>query len=275
MKAQNNNCSGQRFEFGKNWERFLSVLNDDRIHEAEKSLKDMLEIENLKGGSFLDIGSGSGLFSLGAMFLGAKEVISLDYDLESVHCAQELKKRYFPDAQNWTIQQADVLDGDHMKSFGVFDYVYSWGVLMHTGDLWKALEHVAPLVAPKGKLFIAIYNDQGGASKRWLKIKRLYNRMPKSSRFLVLVPCFIRIWSLAMIRDLFRGKPFNTWKNYGKNRGMSPWIDVIDWVGGYPFEVAKPEEIFYFFKKRGFVLDQLKTNSDGGHGNNQFVFVKP
>ena len=98
----------QRFEFGKNWQRFLSVLNDERIAEAEKSLRAMLETESLSGKSFLDVGSGSGLFSLAAMRLGAARVHSFDYDPQSVACTRELKRRYFPDAHQWTIEEGSV-----------------------------------------------------------------------------------------------------------------------------------------------------------------------
>lgn len=90
--------SGERFGFGANWASFLKVLDDDRIAEAEASLKDRLDVERLDGKTFLDIGSGSGLFSLSARRLGAK-VFSFDYDLDSVGCTQELRQRYFPDDQ--------------------------------------------------------------------------------------------------------------------------------------------------------------------------------
>ena len=89
-------AAGERFEFGKNWARFLQTLNDDKIEEAIKSLQDNLETESLAGKSFLDIGSGSGLFSLAARRLGAR-VHSFDYDPNSVACTAELKRRYFPD----------------------------------------------------------------------------------------------------------------------------------------------------------------------------------
>ena len=72
-------ASGERFEFGKNWAAFLSVLDDERIATAEDSLKGMLECEDLQGKKFLDIGSGSGLFSLAARRLGAT-VHSVDFD---------------------------------------------------------------------------------------------------------------------------------------------------------------------------------------------------
>src|SRR5918996_1381028 len=100
---------GERFEFGQNWSQFLASLDDDRIQQAEKSLKEMLEVESLAGKSFLDIGSGSGLFSLAARRLGAR-VHSFDFDPKSVACTRQLKKNYFRDDQSWKIEEASVLD---------------------------------------------------------------------------------------------------------------------------------------------------------------------
>lgn len=262
---------GERFGFGANWTRFLSVLNDERIEEAKSSLKRMLNVESLDGKTFLDVGSGSGLFSLAGRLLDAR-VHSFDYDPQSVACTAELKRRYFPD-DDWIVESGSVLDRDYLSSLGQFDVVYSWGVLHHTGRMWEALGNVALLVKHDGQLFIAIYNDQGRASMIWLTVKKVYNMLPSGLRVLVLIPSFMRLWLPTIIRDLVGGRPFRTWKTYLKERGMNPWRDVVDWVGGYPFEVAKPEEIFEFFKKKGFVLVKLKT-CGGGHGCNEFVFRK-
>jgi 2-polyprenyl-6-hydroxyphenyl methylase/3-demethylubiquinone-9 3-methyltransferase len=119
-------ASGERFEFGRNWERFLRTLNDEKIAEAVKSLKDMLETESLAGKSFLDIGSGSGLFSLAARRLGAR-VHSFDYDPHSVACTAELKRRYFPHDDSWTVESGSALDASYLRSLGQFDVVYSCG----------------------------------------------------------------------------------------------------------------------------------------------------
>ena len=261
---------GERFEFGANWAQFLELLDTTRIAEAEASLKNMLGVESLQGRSFIDVGSGSGLFSLVARRLGAS-VHSFDYDPMSVACTRELKRRYFPDDPHWFVEDGSVLDAGYLSRLGSFDIVYSWGVLHHTGAMWQALQNVVPLVAEGGLLFIAIYNDQGRASRMWLGTKRAYNALPRLLRWIVLWPAFIRLWGPTTLRDLLRGRPGATWRNYKRGRGMSPWRDVVDWVGGYPFEVASPEAIFDFYRERGFSLLRLKTCA-GGHGCNEFVF---
>lgn len=270
---RNEVAEGKRFEFGTNWSRFITCLNEERIAAAEASLQQMLEVDQLAGKRFLDIGCGSGLFSLAARRLGAV-VHSFDYDPKSVACAIELKRRYFPEDILWTVDEASVLDPEYLASLGLFDVVYSWGVLHHTGQMWKALDLAAPLVAEQGKLFIAIYNDRGGASRRWAAIKRVYNRSPRPVRLalvLAIGACFQMRAGLSRLARLQNPLPFGQRKQI-RVRGMSVWHDLIDWVGGYPFEVAKPEQILDFYRERGFILQRLKT--DTGHGCNEYVFQK-
>jgi 2-polyprenyl-3-methyl-5-hydroxy-6-metoxy-1,4-benzoquinol methylase len=263
-------ASGDRFEFGENWRRFLGDLTEERIGVAERSLTAMLGANDLRGKTFLDAGCGSGLFSLAAKRLGAS-VRSFDYDPKSAACALELKRRYFSGDPHWRIEEGSVLDAEYLERLGQFDVVYSWGVLHHTGAMRQALENIAKLVARRGKLFISIYNDQGSVSKRWLAVKRLYNRTPEPLRFAILMPALAHTWWRPLVKDVLRGRPFASWRAYQKNRGMHPWCDVVDWVGGYPFEVAKPEQIFEFFQTRGFVLEKLAT-AGGSLGCNEFVF---
>jgi 2-polyprenyl-3-methyl-5-hydroxy-6-metoxy-1,4-benzoquinol methylase len=268
-------AAGERFEFGKNWAAFLRLLDDDRIERAESSLAEMLQVKTLDGRTFLDIGSGSGLFSLAARRLGA-QVTSFDFDPNSVACTNELRRRYFPDDPQWKIEHGSILDEDFVGSLEKYDVVYSWGVLHHTGDMWKALSATGELVRDRGQLFIAIYNDTGSQAARWKAIKATYCRLPNFLKFPFAVAVSLPGELKSLAGYAAAGKPFRYfahWRNYRNARGMNRWHDILDWVGGYPYEYAGPSKLFRFFADRGFSLANMKCDNVG-LGCNELVFRK-
>jgi 2-polyprenyl-6-hydroxyphenyl methylase/3-demethylubiquinone-9 3-methyltransferase len=274
-----------RFAFGANWWRFLSRLTESQIATAEESIQALFHRERLDGLTFFDVGCGSGLFSLAANRLGAK-VLSIDFDPQSVACAEELRNRYGSGA-GWEIAQGSARDPDFMASHGTFDVIYSWGVLHHTGDMWTAIDITSKAVKPGGHFCLSIYNDQGAWSDRWKFVKKSYVAAPSFLKPLIVLAvaagyeCYaIPINTLRSITRVLRLKnplpPWQEWfrSRFGqKERGMTYWTDMVDWVGGWPFEVAKPEEIFRFLRDRGFILTEM-TTVGGRLGCNQLVFRK-
>jgi len=261
-----------RFQFGKNWKKYHSVITEQRINEAEKSLKTRLHVNNLHNKTFLDVGSGSGIFSLAARRLDAS-VVSFDYDENSVHCTESIKKQFFTDDSKWKVLKGSILDPQFITSLGRFDIVYAWGVLHHTGNLQAAMTHADIAVKPGGLLFLAIYNDQGSTSRKWRAVKKIYC---SSTPGKILITSFFYVyWILSgLLYDVLHlHSPFLRYSRYYHDRGMSVFHDWNDWLGGYPFETARPEHVFDFYYKKNYKLIYLKT-CGGELGCNEFIFQK-
>lgn len=263
----------ERFQFGENWRRFLSVLNDERIENAERAFVGVLGTDDLSGLSFLDIGSGSGLSSLVARRLGAK-VRSFDFDPNSVGCTQELRRRYFPDDPDWVVTRGSVLDDSFMASLGTFDVVYAWGVLHHTGNMWKAIENAAARVAPGGRFFLAIYADRGRESRAWWHVKRTYVKLPRMLQPPFAMAAMLPYEAHNVLSAVRQRRPLDylrLWTRYQDGRrGMSRWHDIEDWVGGFPYEYATVEAQQAFVEPRGFVTETVVQGK--GIGCHEIVF---
>lgn len=281
-----NQSAEKHFEFGANWTRFLQLVDESRVTQSMSAVQSLLGLERLDGLTFLDVGSGSGLSSLAAHRLGAK-VHSFDYDAQSVACTQEMKRRFAPTATDWTVEPGSALDADYLVKLGTYDIVYSWGVLHHTGSMWPAIDLVQQRVKPGGLLVLAIYNDQGQTSERWRQVKALYQKLPGALQWVLVVLIggmlvMQRVWAMfisTLLRLLMLRNPLLPMQTFVKDvkkteaRGMSRWYDLVDWVGGWPFEVASPEAIFRRLRDHGFTLREM-TTCGGGLGCNQFVFQR-
>ena len=266
------------FAFGKNWRDFVERhLNAERVEEAKQSLLKFSKGFDFRGRTFLDIGCGSGLFSLCAHRLGAK-VTSFDVDKDSVGCCEYLHQlEDKPDS--WKITHGSVLDEAFVATLGKFDFVYSWGVLHHTGDMWRAIANAAGCVKDGGLLYIAIYNkadgfafyDDGrcGPSGFWLWEKKCYAALPA---FAQTAFDWCVMAAMVVLYCLTLNNPLKKIRDHNTLRGMSWAIDIKDWLGGYPYEFASVAEIFNFLEPRGFELKNLISTN--GLRNNEFLFVK-
>ena len=157
------------FSFGRNWQKYLDSMPPAAIERATSYARDWLG--DLTDLSFWDIGCGSRLTALAAQRLGAR-VRTFDADPQSVAATERSSKG------SWENGPGSILDDDFVAGLGKFDVVSSWGVLHHTGDVWGAIDNAAALVAPGGRLWIALYT-RTYADQRSLRTKLLYNRSPK------------------------------------------------------------------------------------------------
>lgn len=252
------------FDFGTNWQAFSERrASPERLAAAKSSLQSLLQRETLKGFSFLDIGCGSGLFSIAAYELGAARVVGIDLNPGCIVVSSQNRDRLAPKAPI-LFQQASVLHPEALKSLGEFDIVYAWGSLHHTGALWNAIRNAAEQTGQGGLLVMAIYNKHI-TSPVWKWIKWFFNQLPSCGKWLMAVffagVIYVAKWGVTRRNPL------------AKERGMDFWYDVIDWIGGFPYEYATPPEVITFVQGLRFVLihsipAQVPT------GCNEFVFER-
>ena len=252
------------FKFGENWASFSRQLDETRIEEVLASLASLFGDGALKGKSFLDIGCGSGLFSIAAMRLGAQPVVGIDVDPVSVNTSQRNAAQWLDGKSGISFYRKSVLDAKEMNTLGLFDVVYSWGVLHHTGNMKDALANSALRVRPGGLLMIAIYNRHW-SSPAWKIIKWFYNRVGGFGQKII-------IWILTPV--IFFAKWLVTFKNpFEMRRGMDFMHNIVDWVGGYPYEYASIPEMEAALKRLGFrILSTRPTKVP--IGCNEFVCIK-
>ncbi|MEW5727606.1 MAG: class I SAM-dependent methyltransferase [Pseudomonadota bacterium] len=237
------------FQFGDNWSNFADGLDEAAVARAMDDLLRLLPRERLAGARLLDIGSGSGLSAVAALRLGCASVRAVDLDPQSVATSRRVLQRFVPDGA-WQADRVSVFDLDPAAD-GRFDIVHSWGVLHHTGAMWRALDQASRLVRPGGTLAVALY-AKTPVCGFWRWEKRLYTKAPE--------------WVRSVIRGVFKAaylaallaqgrSPATYVREYRTKRGMNWSHDVHDWLGGYPYESATPAEVESFFATRGFRLE--------------------
>lgn len=257
------------FRFGENWADYSKLVDERRIADALKSLERLCG--DLTGKTFLDIGSGSGLFSVSALRLGASEVVATDLDEDSVATTRKLLSK--EGRRDWRAERISVFELPH-KIREKFDIVYSWGVLHHTGDMWRAVENAAAMVKDDGLFAFSLY-EKTPLCGFWTQEKRIYRRLPK------LVQSIIRwgyhsAWAAALLAT--GHNPVRRWRE-GNERGMSIAHDAHDWLGGFPYESTSPPDVIAFMEKRGFrhvetVPFRIRLGGLFGSGCTEYVFRK-
>lgn len=250
------------FSFGRNWRSFARFVSEETIAEAQADIINWLGPDGVKGKTVVDIGCGSGIHSLCFHRLGAKSLLSVDVDRDSVICTEKFW-RAAGTPKNWQVREASVLDRASMDAFGRFDIVYSWGVLHHTGRMWEAVDNASRVCEPGGRLWIALY-AKGPQYEEHLRSKQEFNAAPWHYRQKIVWKHLLRKWR----HERNQGNKSLSWFWHG--RGMNAYHDAIDWYGGLPYEVASVPEVIEFLTVRGYSSARIEQAVEGGCSN--FLF---
>ena len=260
------------FEFGENWHEYAKTVDQARLESSIIGLKKLIP-EGLAGKTVLDIGCGSGLHAAAAFALDAISVTAIDIDENSTATTEQLLSRFAPE-KTWTVRTASVFDLNPEET-GTFDVVYSWGVLHHTGDMWRAIEHAATLVKPGGLFVIAIY-AKTPLCEFWRKEKRFYSRAPKFVQALLRLAYMTAFLGYLPVTGY---RPIQFVRNHKESRGMNFSTNVHDWLGGYPYESATVAEVQAALARLN--LREVRTfgvhseHGIWGSGCSEYVYRRP
>jgi 2-polyprenyl-6-hydroxyphenyl methylase/3-demethylubiquinone-9 3-methyltransferase len=243
------------FEFGRNWASYAKLVDESRLESAAGNVAELCG--DLEGKSFLDIGSGSGLLSLAALKLGAARVLAVDIDENSVNTTRAMLAGQ---AGDWEARRISVFDLPDAE-LGRFDVVYSWGVLHHTGDMWKAIDAAASMVKPGGTFVLALY-ARTPLCGAWRLEKRLYRKSPKVVQKIAQFG-YLTVYGIGLA--LSGRNPVKKLRGQ-RERGMDTMHDIHDWMGGYPYESTSPGELDAHLRPLGFEAVKTKPIKPAAFG---------
>lgn len=225
--------------------------------------------------SFLDIGCGSGIHALAALRLGAAYVLAIDVDADAIQTTRSVLERYAPSETIWQVQQESVFDLSPGRT-GMFDVVYSWGVLHHTGDMCRAIRQSAMLVQEGGRFAFALYR-RIWMDWFWKIEKRWYSQASPQAQ----ARARQIYWLLLRLR---LGQRFSNYAaNYKTRRGMRLENDIHDWMGGWPYESISPGEVSLLMKELKFMPEKCIVQDQHrfwrpiglfGSGCDEYVYYK-
>ena len=234
--------------FGLEWTRHGDLArlyaSEDKLFEEFATYR--IPSEVYYGKRVLDAGCGMGRYSYVLARLGARKVVGMDLH-DGVHMAERLTR---------PLGTVGLVKG---SLFAMpfrpeqFDAVVSIGVLHHTGDTFKALRNLLPLVRPGGAVFVQVYATRGAAKdRRSARLLDLTNRLPKQLLYTLCTPVVAAMY-VPLLKNLVRlVNHFVPVVSFGKHRTF--WRNVADTYDWHccPFRTTHtPQEMHRVFQAAG------------------------
>jgi ubiquinone/menaquinone biosynthesis C-methylase UbiE len=164
------------------WKDFdINTLTEESLQLLRRRLPQDFIAESVQGKNVLDMGCGSGRYSIALARTGAQQVVGVDFQAKAFHSARMWCQEHS--------QPVEFIAGDVLSlptSDRCFDFIFCNGVLHHTKSIRKGLEELSRVLKPSGKAFLYIY-AAGGIFWRTREVLRgLFKKIPVTYTRMVL-----------------------------------------------------------------------------------------
>jgi len=161
--------------FGKLWiERFNKKKLDSLPVLKELLKRSGFDLTFFKNKKILDMGCGSGRFTIAFAKLGAKLSVGVDLGDEGLKLGKLLAKK--SKIKNVKFYKSSVLKLPFKDNS--FDFVFCKGVLHHTGNTYKGLSELKRILKKGSKAFIYLYGSGGIFWKTRKLMRKVFKKIP-------------------------------------------------------------------------------------------------
>ena len=156
------------------WRQFdKKTIWNESVELVRKRLPAEIIDRAIRGKKVLDMGCGSGRYTLALARLGAREVVGVDLSSQSYAGAQEL-------VNSKRLAVRFVESNFHRLPFktGEFDFVFCNGTLHHSSSIDKGLSELFRVLKSPGESFLYLYADGGVFWHSRREMRKLFKNIP-------------------------------------------------------------------------------------------------
>ncbi len=245
--------------FGKLW---LNRLNQKKL-DSSAVLKDLLKRSDLnikffKNKKIIDIGCGSGRFTVAFAKLGAKLSVGVDLGDDGLKIGRLIAKRQ--KLKNVKFYKANVLKLPFKNNS--FDFVFCKGVLHHTGNTYRGLSELKRVLKKNSNAFIYLYGSGGIFWKTRKLMRKVMKEIPLDYSINVL-----KMIGMPSRRTIFVDSWYVPIEDHINQNHLETWFKKNN-IEFKKYNKAKKTELEYMEKKEKYFKEFF------GSGELRYVIKK-